>query len=56
MRYLITTNDGSQPFLSDWFDAENNFKEGIRMIVYDLYKNQYTTNGKIWQDIKVDHL
>lgn len=56
MRYLITCNDGSfDPFLTKWFVPENNFDDGVGMVVFDLYKFTYTTNGKDWQPIKVDH-
>jgi len=55
MRYLITTN-GQEPFLTKWFDSENHFNKDIGMVVYDLGKNRYTTDGKNWYDIKFDHL
>ena len=56
MRYLITTKEVKSPFLTDWFDSENNFNSDVEMIVYDLYKNEFTTDGKIWHKIEVDHL
>lgn len=52
MRYLITTIEET-PFLTEWFMPENNFSQG--MIVYDLYKNKYMTDGKTWIDIEYDH-
>jgi len=55
MRYLITTKDYS-PFLTKWFDAENNFNADLEMIVYDLVENKYTTDGKKWHEIEIDHL
>ena len=55
MRYLITTN-AQPPFLTGWFYAENNFNPEVGMIVYDLYKNKFTTDGKTWQNIEIDHL
>ena len=54
MRYLITTKESQSPFLTKWFDLENHFNKD--MIVYDLLENKYTTDGKKWQNIEVDHL
>ena len=59
MRYLIVTNilmSGQFPFLTKWFDAENNFNSEIEMVVYDLYLNKYTADGKNWYNIEIDHL
>lgn len=56
MRYLVTTKDAHAPFLTDWFDPENHFNPDLDMVVYDLAKNEYTTDGKTWQEIEVDHL
>lgn len=56
MRYLITTKEVKYPFLTDWFDSENHFSPDVEMIVYDLYKNEFTTDGKIWHKIDIDHL
>ena len=71
MRYLITTKEidtrlkeidatlgqfQQSPFLTDWFEPENHFNSEVGMIVYDLHKNQFTTDGKIWKEIEVDHL
>ena len=55
MRYLITTNN-QPPFLTDWFDSENNFSLSVNMVVYDLFHKKYTTDGIIWNDIAIDHL
>lgn len=55
MRYLITTRD-NPPALTQWFDPENNFNPEAGMIVYDLYLNKYTTDGKTWNEIQIDHL
>jgi hypothetical protein len=55
MRYLITTNQ-TQPFLTMYFNAENHFQENIKMVVFDLLKRIFTTNGKDWKAIPVDHL
>jgi hypothetical protein len=55
MIYLITTKD-SPPFLTNWFDAENNFNADLEMVVYDLENCIWTDNGLIWQDIEIDHL
>ena len=56
MRYLITTNEAYGPFLTNWFDPENHFNKEIGMIVYDLVKHIYTTDGTTWNDIELDHL
>jgi len=56
MRYLITTKEVKSPFLTDWFDPENHFNPDVEMIVYDLYNYEFTTDGKIWHKIEVDHL
>jgi hypothetical protein len=56
MQYLITTKETDKPFLTDWFDAENNFNPNIEMIVYDLVNLVFTTDGKTWKPINIDHL
>ncbi len=57
MRYLITCNDGSfDPFLTKWFDPENNFDDEVGMVVFDLNMFSYTTNGTDWKPIHQDHL
>lgn len=55
MRYLVT-HPGHEPFLTKWFDYENNWIDG--MIVYDLSLPvpSYTIDGKIWLALTVDHL
>jgi hypothetical protein len=55
MRYLITTKT-DKPFLTKWFDPENNFNPDYGMVVYDLYKFKFTTDGKTWHKIEVDNL
>jgi hypothetical protein len=55
MRYLITTPE-NQPFVTEWFDSENHFSESVGMVVYDLHKWVYTTDGVTWQEIEQDHL
>ena len=55
MRYLITTTT-DKPFKTEWYDYENFFNAEIGMIVYDLIKNKYTTDGKTWKRIQIDHL
>lgn len=56
MRYLITTKKTYSPFLTKWFEPENHFNSDLDMVVYDLVENKYTTDGKKWHDIEVDHL
>ena len=56
MRYLITTNNVNSPFLTRWFEPENHFNSEIEMIVYDLVEKKFTTDGKNWCDIEIDHL
>lgn len=55
MRYLITTNK-NPPFFTEWFEPENNFNSEIGMVVYDLCKFVYTTDGVNWKEIQEDHL
>ena len=55
MRYLITC-DVMQPFLTHWFDAENNFNADVNMVVYDLFSFKYTNNGVDWFEIQEDNL
>jgi len=54
MRYLITTKEVKSPFLTEWFDPENHFNTD--MVVYDLCKNEFTTDGKTRHKIEIDHL
>ena len=58
MRYLITFPHDSEhkPFFTKWFEPENNFNADLKMNVYDLAENTFTTDGKVWQQIDVDHL
>ena len=55
MRYLITTIN-NHPFFSEWYDFENHFNPEVGMIIYDLVKFKFTTDGETWTDIKFDHL
>lgn len=55
MRYLVTTNT-LPPFLTNWYDTKNHFNPEIGMVVYDLYKFIYTTDGVKWNEIIEDHL
>ena len=43
-----------QASYTHWFDAENNFSEG--MVVFDLHKGLFTTDGVNWNYIEEDHL
>lgn len=52
-RYLIIIN-GSVPFLTHWYDFENNYEEG--MTVYDFRKMMYTSDGVNWNQIQRDSL
>lgn len=52
--YLITfptKGPKEEPFLTEWFDIENNYVEG--MVVYDL-KNCMYYKGEKWIDIEHD--
>lgn len=51
--YLIHPKD-SEPFLTNWFDTENNYAPG--MVVYDFQRFRFTTDGITWNPIAVDHL
>ncbi len=53
--YLITTSI-KPPFLTNWFDSENHFNPQINMIVYDLAKCMFTTDGVNWVQLDIDHL
>jgi hypothetical protein len=55
MRYLITTKCAF-PFLTDRFDAKNNFNGEVGMVVYDLLERKFTTDGNVWHDIEIDEL
>ena len=52
MKYLIIFE--GEVFYTKWFDAENNFVNG--MTVIDLEMHIYTMNGEKWFDIQQDHL
>ena len=56
MQYLITTKETDKPFLTNWFDAENHFNPNVQMVVYDLINLVFTTDGKTWKPIEIDHL
>lgn len=53
MRYLITHPE-NEPFITEWYDYENNYEKG--MVIYDLVKFYFTTDGKTWKEINQDHL
>lgn len=55
MQYLITTNV-QRPYLTKWFDADNHFNPDVEMVVYDLIRFVYTTDGHNWEPINIDHL
>jgi len=52
MRYLITTLT-EMPFLTKWFDFENNYSPD--MVVFDLQDRKFTTDGQTWNDIEIDN-
>lgn len=56
MRYLVTTNGSFDPFLTEWYDADNNFNPDLDMIVYDLELHRYTKDGTTWINLQIDHL
>lgn len=56
MRYLITTNEENSPFLTNWFNAENNYNAEAEMVVYDLVEQKFTSDGETWNEIEIDHL
>ncbi len=53
MRYLVTSTE-FEPFLTKWFDPDNNFVLG--MVVYDLYNFTYTKDGTTWIPLAIEHL
>ena len=55
MKYLITTSDGENPFLTDFFNIEN-FNMETGMIVYNLNSGLFTNNGTHWEVIEKDEL
>lgn len=54
-RYLITM-DGEEPFTTEWYDFQNNYRADLNMIVYDLHNNLYSTNGIDYKELENDHL
>lgn len=54
-RYLITGNAQEFPAYTNWFEPDNDFADGIGMVVYDLYKGKYY-DGEGWREIGEDHL
>ncbi len=60
MRYIIL-NEGYPPFLTKWYDPENNEPaDGSNQTVIDLASGKFRQNfgGKAgqWIEIEVDHL
>jgi hypothetical protein len=53
MRHLIIPKTG-EPFLTDWFDAQNTYCEGDTVI--DINNHTYTNDGIAWKPIIIDHL
>ncbi len=53
MNYLVLP-ETLDPFYTNWFDAENNFVDG--MVVFNLLNHTYTTDGINWYKVKQDHL
>lgn len=55
MKYLIIFDNQTQdPFLTKWFEKENNFQEG--MTVINLSDKTWTRNGVDWIELEIDHL
>ena len=50
----LVTHPDFTPFYTNWFDAENNFSDG--MVVYNLLSGRFTKDGKTWFEILVDSL
>ena len=55
MRYLVTTNS-EEPFYTQWYNPEDMHNELVSMVVYDLQKGLYTTDGREWFEIQEDKL
>jgi hypothetical protein len=53
-RYLIMTDNGSDPFTTDYWTYENCYNEGD--IVIDLYNCKWTRDGINWKELEKDHL
>lgn len=56
MQYLITTTDGNEPFLTNWYTHDNVFNIDVGMVVFDLVNRKYTNDGTQWKPIEEDHL
>lgn len=52
MRYLILHNN--EAFYTNWLDVDNNYVEG--MVVFDLLRDEFTTDGINTKEIEEDHL
>lgn len=52
MNYLILHNN--EAFYTNWFEAENNYVEG--MVVFNLLSDKYTIDGINWIKIEEDSL
>lgn len=53
MNYLIP-QEGHEPFLTNWYDYENNYNEG--MVIYNLLSGTYSTDGITFKEIQEDYL
>lgn len=53
-RYLVTA-DFIEPFLTNYFDIENNYNSEINMVVFDIINNLFYS-GTEWFPINEDHL
>ncbi len=53
MQYLIHPK-GLEPFLTKWYDFENHYVTG--MIIYDLWHEEYSVDGKTFIKMQTDHL
>lgn len=60
MRYLIIPHKHSAecqyPFLTDWYDYENNWDGDHYSMVIDLVAESYATDGKTFRELEEDHL
>lgn len=52
MRYLIL-HDGDA-FYTECFSLKNNYLPG--MVAFDLTRGVFTSDGKSWSEINIDHL
>lgn len=57
MRYLVVAT-GLEPFLTEWFDIDNNYNPEYKMVVFDLVNRIYYDGNidKVWLTITEDHL